>query len=137
MKNNEEQENKIDDDKTDNKITKNKSEKQKTKSKLILVINQSTSSSNASIIDREMAKIVAEHKIELKQIHPHEGWIELNANDIYKSVLKCIEEAICKLKDKNHQIDDIEYMAITNQRETTIIWDSNTGKLIQNNFTFL
>lgn len=138
MSNSEENEkkNEIENDQNENKNTKCKSEGQKHGSKLIVVIDQDSSSSNVLVIDREMAKIVTQHRIELKQIHPHEGWIELDANDIYESVLKCIEEVTSKLKEKN-QIDDIEYMAITNQRETTIIWDSNTGKyLIKNNFTF-
>jgi len=92
----------------------------------ILAIDQGTTSSRAIIFTRE-GEPVSQHQIELTQYYPEPGWVEQDPEEIWDTTLTCCREAIRKL---NITANDISTIGISNQRETTIIWDKKTGKPI-------
>lgn len=98
------------------------------KGKYILALDQGTTSSRAILFDQEQ-NIVASAQKELTQIYPQQGWVEHDAMEIYSSQYGVMMEAIAK-----SGIDgkDIAAIGITNQRETTILWDKTTGRPIYN-----
>ena len=96
--------------------------------KLILSIDQGTTSSRSILFDLEGNKIFSS-QLEFQQIFPNSGWVEHNPEEIWKVTLRTIKEAINKSKKLKSKIISI---GITNQRETTILWDKDTGKPIYN-----
>lgn len=94
----------------------------------ILSIDQGTTSSRAIIFDKD-GEIRAVAQKEFKQHFPNDGWVEHNANEIWKTQAGVIAEAIteCGANGKN-----IAAIGITNQRETTVVWDRETGKPVYN-----
>lgn len=98
------------------------------KKKYILSLDQGTTSSRAIIYD-EQGKICAVAQKEYRQIFPQPGWVEHNPMDIWSSQIGVVSEVIAKC---GVQPEQIEALGITNQRETTIIWDRETGKPIHN-----
>lgn len=96
--------------------------------KYILSIDQGTTSSRA-IIFNELAKPIASAQQEFRQIFPEDGWVEHDANEIWISVLNVIKEALTKA---HLQAQDIAVIGITNQRETTVVWDKKSGQPIYN-----
>ena len=96
--------------------------------KYVLSIDQGTTSSRAIIFD-EKAKAVASSQMELSLITPHSGWVEQNPFEIWETVYAVIKDVI---NDSPINLCDITGIGITNQRETTILWDKNTGKPIYN-----
>ena len=96
--------------------------------KLILSIDQGTTSSRSILFNLKGKKIFSS-QIEFEQIFPNSGWVEHNPEEIWKVTLKTIKEAIKKSKKLKSKIISI---GITNQRETTILWDKDTGKPIYN-----
>lgn len=77
-------------------------------------------------------KVIASHQIEIKQKYPQEGWVEQDPKEILKAVIECIKKTIEKLKDIGMSVSDIKAIGITNQRETTLMWDKNTGEPLHN-----
>ena len=96
--------------------------------KLILSIDQGTTSSRSILFDLKGNKIFSS-QYEFRQIFPNLGWVEHNPEDIWRVTLKTIKEAIKKSKRLKAKIISI---GITNQRETTILWNKKTGKPIYN-----
>ena len=96
--------------------------------KLILSIDQGTTSSRSILFDLRGKKIFSS-QYEFKQIYPNLGWVEHDPNEIWRVTLKTIKQAIKKSKKLKAKIISI---GITNQRETTILWDKNTGKPVYN-----
>ena len=96
--------------------------------KLILSIDQGTTSSRSILFDLKGKKIFSS-QYEFRQIFPNLGWVEHNPEEIWKVTLKTIKEAIKKSKRLKTKIISI---GIANQRETTILWDKNTGKPVYN-----
>ncbi|MGE6257054.1 glycerol kinase GlpK [Heyndrickxia sporothermodurans] len=94
----------------------------------ILSIDQGTTSSRAILFNHE-GEIVESAQREFEQFFPEPGWVEHDANEIWTSVLACTAEVIIKADIKPSQVAGI---GITNQRETTVVWDKNTGKPIYN-----
>ncbi len=96
--------------------------------KYILSLDQGTTSSRAILFDHNQ-NIIAKAQKEVTQIFPKEGWVEHDPMEIYSSQYSVMVEAIAK-----SGIDPCEIAAIgiTNQRETTILWDKNTGKPVYN-----
>lgn len=94
--------------------------------KYILALDQGTSSSRAIIFDHDM-QIVSVAQEEFPQYYPSEAWVEHDANEIWESQLRVAEEVIrqCGL-----QPGDIAALGITNQRETTVLWNTDTGEPI-------
>lgn len=89
----------------------------------ILSIDQGTTSSRAILFDRN-SNIVASAQREIPQIFPQPGWVEQDANDIWFSVLSVMLEVASTARI---QADQISAIGITNQRETTVVWDKATG----------
>ncbi|MBN2878821.1 MAG: glycerol kinase GlpK [Clostridia bacterium] len=96
--------------------------------KYIISLDQGTTSSRAIVFDQN-SNIVASSQKEFKQYYPQPGWVEHDPMEILSSQTEVLKEAVKKSKIK---IDDIEAIGITNQRETTIVWDIETGKPIFN-----
>jgi glycerol kinase len=92
----------------------------------LLAIDQGTTSTRAIVFDRKLKPIAAAQQ-EFKQHFPKSGWVEHDPEDIWKTVLATVNGAIKKAKLKPA---DIAAIGITNQRETTLIWDRKTGKPI-------
>jgi len=96
--------------------------------KYILALDQGTTSSRAILFDHEQ-NIVAVQQKEFTQIYPHEGWVEHDPMEIFSTQYAVMTDIISKAKIK---ASDIAAIGITNQRETTILWDKNTGKPVYN-----
>jgi len=94
----------------------------------ILALDQGTTSSRA-IIYNEHAESIGSAQKEFKQIFPKPGWVEHNANEIWESQFGVLQEVLDKC---NLTLKDISGIGITNQRETTVIWNKNTGEPIYN-----
>lgn len=93
----------------------------------ILAIDQGTTSSRAIVFDRngEIKEIAQK---EFRQIFPKSGWVEHDPEDIWNSQLEVLNDAIGKLPQK----DLIKGIGITNQRETTLLWNRETGEPVYN-----
>ena len=96
--------------------------------KLILSIDQGTTSSRSILFNFKGQKVFSS-QYGFKQIFPNDGWVEHNPEEIWKVTLKTIKESIKKSKSLKSKIVTI---GIANQRETTILWDKNTGKTVYN-----
>ena len=96
--------------------------------KYILSIDAGTSSSRALIIDKN-GNIKGISQLEFPQIFPKEGWVEHNPNEIWETQLKAIKEVLKKTKTSP---ESIHSLGITNQRETTVIWNKKTGEPVYN-----
>lgn len=96
--------------------------------KYVLALDQGTTSSRAIIFDKDQ-KIVAMAQKEFTQIYPKEGWVEHDAVEIYSSQYGVMIEAIVKSGIDPAEIAGI---GITNQRETTVLWDKTTGRPVYN-----
>lgn len=99
-----------------------------TQSKYILAIDQGTTSSRAIIFD-ENYKVCATGQQEFPQHFPNSGWVEHNPEDIWNTTVSTCKEALEKAGLTGDRIASI---GITNQRETTLVWDRKTGKPIYN-----
>ncbi len=96
--------------------------------KYIIALDQGTTSSRCIIFDKQ-SNIVAMAQKEFPQFYPKTGWIEHNPNDIYVTQYGVMIEAITKSGISPKEIAGI---GITNQRETTVVWEKDTGKPIYN-----
>jgi len=94
----------------------------------VLAIDQGTTSSRAIIFDQFLA-IVSAAQQEFTQIFPQSGWVEHDPEELWSSTLDTIKAAVDKA---GIAITDIGAIGITNQRETTMIWDRETGKPVYN-----
>ena len=94
----------------------------------ILALDQGTTSSRAILFDKS-GNIVAVEQQEFTQNYPQPGWVEHNANEIWQTQLRVAQKVL-----RNNQISpiDIAGIGITNQRETTLVWDKITGEPIHN-----
>lgn len=92
----------------------------------ILSIDQGTTSSRAILFDKQ-GNIVHTAQKEFTQYFPKPGWVEHDAQEIWGSVLSVIAGV---LTESGHQPDDVHAIGITNQRETTVVWNKKTGKPI-------
>lgn len=94
----------------------------------ILALDQGTTSTRAILFNKK-GEIFHKSQVEFNQYFPHSGWVEHNANEIWSSVLAVMASVMV---DKNIQPKQIAGIGITNQRETTVVWDRHTGKPIYN-----
>ncbi len=94
----------------------------------ILAIDQGTTSSRALVLDASYAVKGMAQK-EFRQIYPESGWVEHDPEDIWDSVVATCRNAIA---DAGLSASDIAAIGITNQRETTLVWDRDTGKPVMN-----
>jgi len=96
--------------------------------KFVLAIDAGTTSSRAILFDKN-GKINGVAQYEFNQLFPKEGWVEHDAEEIWNTQLKAINDV---LNNSNVDITQIDSIGITNQRETTVIWDKKTGKPVFN-----
>lgn len=90
----------------------------------VLALDQGTTSSRAILFD-EAGVVVAVGQQEFGQMYPRPGWVEHDANEIWSSQLAVAREA---LRRANARPDEVAAIGITNQRETTVLWDRRTGE---------
>ena len=96
--------------------------------KYLLALDQGTTSSRSIVFDLS-GRIIASSQREFPQIFPHRGWVEHNPEDIWNTQLTVAREALSKA---GADAADIYGIGITNQRETTVVWERATGKPICN-----
>ena len=94
----------------------------------LLALDQGTTSSRAILFD-ENQNIVSSAQKELTQYYPQSGWVEHDPMEIYSTVWAVMMEVITRADIDTH---DVAAIGITNQRETTVVWDKTTGKPIYN-----
>ena len=94
----------------------------------ILSIDQGTTSSRAILFDGS-GQFVFSSQREFTQYFPNDGWVEHDPEEIWSTTLDVVKETLDFAKGKDLQIAAI---GITNQRETTILWDKTTGKTVYN-----
>ena len=97
-------------------------------SKYIMALDAGTTS-NRCILFNKKGQIISVAQKEFTQYFPKPGWVEHDANEIWSSQLGVAVEAMAKI---DATANDIAAIGITNQRETTIVWDKNTGEPIYN-----
>ncbi len=96
--------------------------------KYILALDQGTTSSRTIVFDKR-GNIVSKAQFEFTQIYPKSGWVEHDPYEIWESQLHSLQVA---LQNGNIKAEEIAAVGITNQRETTIVWEKDTGKPVYN-----
>ncbi|KAJ5596387.1 Glycerol kinase [Penicillium hetheringtonii] len=94
-------------------------------------IDQGTTSTRFLIFSRD-GEPVASHQVEFTQIYPQPGWHEHDPLELVSSVETCIDHAIQKFEEEGYSRTSIRCVGITNQRETTVVWDHETGEPLYN-----
>ena len=94
----------------------------------ILALDQGTTSTRAIVFDKNR-KIVGKAQQEFDQLYPRAGWVEHAPRDIFGTAMGVIAEALVRA---DADIGDIAAIGITNQRETTLVWDRRTGTPVYN-----
>jgi len=92
----------------------------------LLALDQGTSSSRSIVFDAE-GHVVAQAQLELTQIYPQPGWVEHDPQEIWRTQLATAREALAKA---GIQASQVQALGITNQRETTVVWNRRTGQPI-------
>ncbi|XP_013181987.1 PREDICTED: glycerol kinase-like [Papilio xuthus] len=95
---------------------------------LIGTVDEGTSNVKFLVFAANTSEVLTYHQVTLKRFSPQEGWIEQDALEILNAVLECIEVTIDNLKKLDIDPEDVVGVGITNQRETTIVWNSVTGE---------
>ena len=97
----------------------------------IIAIDQSTSSTKALLFD-EQCKVLARTNVDHKQYYPKTGWVEHDAEEIYNNMVEAIRKLMAEV-DLHYSLVPYTFsLAITNQRETAVVWNKTTGKPIAN-----
>ncbi|MCR5255743.1 MAG: glycerol kinase GlpK [Acetatifactor sp.] len=96
--------------------------------KYVMALDQGTTSSRCILFDKH-GNICAMYQKEFKQIYPKPGWVEHNPMEIWSSLLSVAIECMASI---NASAEDISAIGITNQRETTIVWEKDTGRPVYN-----
>ncbi|KAK9375056.1 uncharacterized protein V1513DRAFT_399010 [Lipomyces chichibuensis] len=94
-------------------------------------LDAGTTSTRFIIFD-DAGRPYATHQIEFGQHYPHAGWHEQDPYEIIKCASDCIDGAVKKFVADGYNVSDIKAVGITNQRESTVVWDSETGKPLYN-----
>ena len=98
------------------------------KGKFIISLDEGTTSCRALVIDRQ-GKIISTSQKEFTQIYPEKGWVEHDAEEIFSCQLEMMKNVIA---ENSIEYDDVSAVGITNQRETTVVWDKKTGRPVYN-----
>ena len=104
---------------------------------LVAAVDQGTSSSRVLIFAGSTGELLTYHQTEIKQIYPKDGWVEEDPYEILNSVKLCLNKAVDNLKELGIDPTDIKAVGITNQRETTVVWDKLSGKPLYNAIVWL
>lgn len=99
-----------------------------TEKRFVMAIDQGTTSSRAILFDHA-GQIVSVGQKEHEQIFPKAGWVEHNPIEIWDNIRECVADALQKAEVNRHEIAAV---GITNQRETVVVWDKNTGQPVYN-----
>ncbi|KEA62864.1 Glycerol kinase [Marinobacterium lacunae] len=99
-----------------------------TKRHCILALDQGTTSSRAILFDED-ARPLASAQQEFPQLYPHDGWVEHDPEEIWHSVLSVMRKMLSWAQTHEREV---VALGITNQRETTLLWDKTTGKAVYN-----
>ena len=99
-----------------------------TEKKYVMAIDQGTTSSRAILFDHG-GQIVSVGQKEHEQIFPKAGWVEHNPIEIWDNIRECVADALQKAEVNRHEVAAV---GITNQRETVVVWDKNTGEPVYN-----
>ncbi|XP_045445490.1 glycerol kinase-like [Melitaea cinxia] len=95
---------------------------------LIGAIDEGTSNVKFLVFAANTSEVLTYHQVSLKRFSPQEGWVEQDALEILSAVLECMEVTIDNLRKLDINPEDVVGIGITNQRETTIVWNSTTGE---------
>ena len=98
-------------------------------SQYIIAIDQSTSSTKALLFD-ETCRVVARTNVDHKQYYPQTGWVEHDAEEIYYNMVEAIRRVVAEVDTHYSLVPCTFSLAITNQRETAVVWNKVTGKPI-------
>lgn len=104
---------------------------------LVGALDQGTSSTRFLVFEAQTGKLLSKHQVPISCIYPKEGWVEVDPKEILRTVHECIEGACSSLRQQNIPITAIKAVGITNQRETTIVWDQITGEPLHNAIVWL
>ncbi|TMS34807.1 hypothetical protein L596_002324 [Steinernema carpocapsae] len=104
---------------------------------LLGAIDQGTSSSRFLLFEADSGELVASHQIEVRQIFPEAGWVEMDPMELYNTVVECIEKTCEKMEAMGIGTEEIKAVGIANQRETTVVWDKTTGQPLCNAIVWL
>ncbi|XP_054576826.1 glycerol kinase isoform X4 [Eptesicus fuscus] len=104
---------------------------------LVGAVDQGTSSTRFLVFNSKTAELLSHHQVEIKQEFPREGWVEQDPKEILMSVYECIEKTCEKLEQLNIDISNIKAIGVSNQRETTVVWDKITGEPLYNAVVWL
>ncbi|XP_005356159.1 glycerol kinase-like [Microtus ochrogaster] len=104
---------------------------------LVGAVDQGTSSTRFLVFNPKTAELLNYHQVEIKQEFPKEGWVEEDPKEILQSVYDCIEKTCEKLKQQSIEFSNIKAIGVTNQRETTVVWDKVTGEPLYNALVWL
>ncbi|CAG2055494.1 unnamed protein product [Timema podura] len=99
---------------------------------LVGAIDEGTSSTRFLVFSARTSEVIASHQMEISKMYPQEGWVEQDPIVILDAVKECIQRTVDKLREQDVEPGDIVAIGVTNQRETTILWDSTTGKPLYN-----
>ena len=94
----------------------------------IMAIDQGTTGTRVIVVNHD-GTVVSSTYQEIAQIYPHPGWVEHNPKEYWDTTMRCIQEAMAKA---HIDVSQIAGIGITNQRETTVIWDKDTGEPVYN-----
>lgn len=99
----------------------------------VAAIDQGTSSTRV-IIYNSLGESISTHQVPLNLITPHPGWVEQSPLEIMETVKECMKQAAAKAKEHGFAVspESIKAIGLTNQRETTVVWDKLTGKPLYN-----
>ncbi|KAI4490848.1 hypothetical protein M0804_003792 [Polistes exclamans] len=99
---------------------------------LVGAIDEGTSSARFLVFAAETAEVLTYHQIPISQTYPKEGWVEQDPIEILNAVRECLRQTVFNLEQLTIDPTDIVAIGITNQRETTVVWDSVTGRPLYN-----
>ncbi|XP_038299860.1 glycerol kinase 2 [Canis lupus familiaris] len=104
---------------------------------LVGAVVQGTNSTRFLVFSSKTADLLSHHQVELTEDFPREGWVEQDPKEILQSVYECIERTCQKLAELHIDVSNIKATGVSNQRETTVIWDKLTGEPFYNAIVWL
>ncbi|XP_046627244.1 glycerol kinase-like isoform X1 [Neodiprion virginianus] len=110
----------------------NKNESMSRYGPLVGAIDAGTGSCRFLVFAAETAEVLTYHQVSVSQSYPKEGWVEQDPVEIIKAVKECLDQTVSNLQQLTIDPSDIVAIGVTNQRETTIVWDSLTGEPLYN-----